>query len=230
MCGIAGILSKTHSTRIIPNLLSILTNLLDRGIDGTGIGYIDSTGKIVINKRDIIATKFAQEHKEAVECNIAIGHVRRPTVGEISDYNSHPLMDCHENIAVIHNGTIENYLPLKELLESEGHNFKGTVDSEVIPHLIEKYYEDYKDIEQSIQKTVDHLEGYYTFSVISNFEPSNVYLYRHHFPLVLLKDDYSYYFSSERKPIAKLLNKSFRAHHLKRDELKILSLEYLESH
>ena len=116
MCGIAGIISKTHSTQIIPNLLSILSNLIDRGIDGTGIGYIDSTGKVIISKKDIIATKFTEEYKQPVECNIAIGHVRRPTVGEVSEFNSHPLVDCHENIAVIHNGTVKNYQSLKNEL------------------------------------------------------------------------------------------------------------------
>ncbi|MHA1131953.1 MAG: class II glutamine amidotransferase [Candidatus Helarchaeota archaeon] len=225
MCGIAGILSKTHSTQIIPNLLTILSNLLDRGIDGTGIGYFDSNGKIIINKKDIIATKFTQDYWEEVDCKIAIGHVRRPTIGEISDYNSHPLMDCHENIAVIHNGTIENYHSLKQDLVSGGHIFRGTVDSEVIPHLIEAFYEDYEDLGKSIQKTVECLKGYYTFSVISNFEPNSVYLYRHHFPLVLVKDEESYYFSSERKPLAQLLNKPFRATHLKKGEMKLLSLE-----
>ncbi|MFX1298708.1 MAG: class II glutamine amidotransferase [Promethearchaeota archaeon] len=209
MCGIAGIISKFRSTNIIPNLLSILTNLIDCGKDGTGIGYIDNNSKIVINKKDIIATKYFQEYKEAIECNIAIGHVRRPTIGCISELNSHPLMDCHENIAVIHNGTLKNYKSLRQELELEGHIFKGSVDSEVIPHLIEKYYDNCGNLEKSIQKTINQLEGYYTFAIISNFEPYNVYLHRHHYPLVLLRDDDRCYFSSERKPLAKLLNKSF---------------------
>ncbi|MHA1649681.1 MAG: class II glutamine amidotransferase [Candidatus Helarchaeota archaeon] len=228
MCGIAGILSKTNSTQIIPNLLAILTNLIDRGQDGTGIGYIDHQGNLVIKKKDVSALDFLEENKnEKVECNIAIGHVRFPTVGVTSKFNSHPLLDCTGNIAVAHNGTIKNYRTLQNELTTEGHIFLSSVDSEVIPHLIEKYFEKYDDLEKSIRKTIDRLEGYYTFTVISNFEPDKVYLYRHHFPLVLVKDENTYYFSSDRSPLVKLLNKPIRAKHLKEGEL--LALSYLDS-
>jgi len=223
MCGIAGIVSRSESRSNVPNLLSILSNLLDRGKEGTGIGYLDRAGKIVIHKREIPANMFAANFKgEEVDCNIVIGHVRLPTVGDISETNSHPVIDEFGNIAVAHNGTINNYMTIKEQLKKEGHNFKGNVDSEVIPHLIQKYYQESGDMETSIQKTVEQLEGYYTFSVISKYQPEKVYLYRHHFPLVLYKDESITYFSSERKPLAQLLKKRFRAKHLKEDELVVL--------
>ena len=224
MCGIAGILSKSQSNSTIPNLLSILSNLINRGKDGTGIGYFDCHHKMVIRKKEIAAPQFSENYNEKnVDCNIAIGHVRLPTVGEISEFNSHPLLDCSGNIAVIHNGTIKNYSPIKNELSKKGHNFRGTVDSEVLPHLIEEYYDKTNDFEKAIQKSVKRMEGYFTFSVISNYEPEKVYLYRHHFPLVVLKDDDQTYFSSERKPLAQLLQKRFRVKHLKKDELAILS-------
>ncbi|NVM52092.1 MAG: class II glutamine amidotransferase [Candidatus Helarchaeota archaeon] len=223
MCGIAGIISKSDSSNIIPNLLSILSNLIARGKDGTGIGYFNRNGRIVIHKKEISAPYFSENFKgEIVDCNIAIGHVRLPTIGAISEFNSHPIMDSYGNIAVVHNGTIRNSHYLKKELREDGHFFKGTVDSEVIPHLIEKYYYKFNDLEKSIQKTIECLEGYYTFSVISNFEPDKVYLYRHHFPLVLVKDEGKTYFSSERKPLSQFLKKRFRARHLKKDELVIL--------
>ncbi len=223
MCGIAGIVSKSESRSNVPNLLSILSNLLDRGKDGTGIGYLDRAGKIVVHKREIPANVFAEDFKgEEVDCNIVIGHVRLPTVGDITETNSHPVIDESGNIAVVHNGTIRNYMKLKEELKKEGHEFKGNVDSEVIPHLIEKYFGESGDMEQAIQKTVTQLEGYYTFSVISKYDPDKVYLYRHHFPLVLYRDEKFTYFSSERKPLSQLLKKRFRAKHLKEDELVVL--------
>ncbi len=224
MCGIAGIISKSDSTSIIPNLLSILSNLINRGEDGTGIGYFNHHGKLVIRKKEIAAPQFSKIFKgDNIDCNMAIGHVRFPTIGEISKFNSHPLLDCTGNIAVIHNGTIKNYIPLKNELRKEGHIFKGTVDSEVLPHLIEKYYDKTNDFEESIIKSIKRLEGYFTFSVISNHEPEKVYLYRHHFPLILLREEDQIFFSSERKPLAQLLKKHFRARHLKKDELAILS-------
>jgi glucosamine--fructose-6-phosphate aminotransferase (isomerizing) len=224
MCGIAGIVSEYESPNLISNLLSILTNLINRGKDGTGIGYIDNNRKIIIQKQDIAAPEFkAHFGKENIKCNLAIGHVRCPTIGEICDVNSHPILDCTGNIAVVHNGTITNHGALRA--ELADHEFKGSVDSEVIPHLIEKYYDDTGDLEKSIRKTISRLEGYYTFSVISNYEPVKVYLYRHHFPLVLYtdKDAEKTYFSSERKPLAQLLNKRFRAKHLKPNELLVLN-------
>ena len=178
---------------------------------------------MVIQKKEIAAPQFRNDFKGVnVDCNIAIGHVRLPTVGAVSECNSHPILDCSKNIAVIHNGTIENFASLKKELICEGHIFRGTVDSEVIPHLIEKFYEKTNDLEKAIQKSVELLEGYYTFSVITNYEPDSVYLYRHHFPLLLLKDEDKYFFSSERKPLAQFLNKRFRAKHLKKDELVVL--------
>ncbi len=223
MCGIAGILSKSQSPSIVPNLLSILTNLIDRGKDGTGIGYIDKNGKIKIQKKDISAYKFTQNYKDKVECNVAIGHVRLPTVGPISESNSHPIMDCNNKIAVVHNGTIKNWQHLRKQLEEEKHIFRGSVDSEVIPHLIEKYYEDSKDLEKAILRTVDQLEGYYTFGVLSDYEPENIFLYRHHFPIMVYKDENESYFSSERKPLATLLKKRLRVKNLKKNELHVLS-------
>jgi glucosamine--fructose-6-phosphate aminotransferase (isomerizing) len=230
MCGIAGIISNFRSQKIIPNLLSILSNLVSRGKDGTGIGYIDQNGKIVIQKKDIAANDFLEEYVGTkIDCNIAIGHVRAPTVGIVSEFNSHPLFDCYEKIAVIHNGTIKNRKKLRVELENEGHIFRGTVDSELIPHLIEKYYNEYNDLEKSISKTVTRLEGFYTFCVISNFEPENVYLYCHHFPLLLLKDKNKYYFSSERSPLEKLLKKPIRVKNLKKDEITVLSADLIEN-
>jgi len=230
MCGIAGIISNFPSQKNIPNLLSILSNLVSRGKDGTGIGYIDQNGKIVIQKKDIAANDFFEEYTGIkIDCNIAIGHVRASTVGIVSELNSHPLLDCYGNIAVVHNGTIKNRKNLRMELENEGHTFRGTVDSELIPHLLEKYYYEYNNLEKSISKTVMRLEGYYTFCVISNFEPENVYLYRHHFPLLILKDEDKYYFSSERKPLVKLLEKRIRVKNLKKDEITVLSTDSIEN-
>lgn len=224
MCGIAGILSDYQSTSLVPNLLAILSNLINRGKDGTGIGYIDNNGKIIIHKTERAAPEFTEEFGDLnVDCNLAIGHVRLPTVGIISELNSHPVLDCTGNIAVAHNGTIKNFNHLVTRLKNENHIFKTTIDSEVIPHLLEKYYNKTENMEKSILKTVEHLEGYYTFAVLSNYEPDRVYLYRHHFPMVVFKDEDDTYFSSERKPLVQVLSKRFRAHHLKKDELNILS-------
>lgn len=143
-------------------------------------------------------------------------------MGEISEVNSHPILDCTGDIAVVHNGTIKNYKSLKR--ELENHKFRGSVDSEVIPHLIEEYFDKTNDLETAIRKSIKRLEGYFTFSVISNHEPAQVFLYRHHFPLVIYKDkdQNMTYFSSERKPLAQLLQKQFRVRHLRQGELIIL--------
>ncbi|MHA1266368.1 MAG: class II glutamine amidotransferase [Candidatus Helarchaeota archaeon] len=222
MCGIAGVISEYHSPHLISNLLTILSNLVNRGKDGTGICYIDHDGTLKIHKEEIASPVFTEKFNSSINCNLAIGHVRLPTVGPISELNSHPVTDCSETIAVVHNGTIRNYKELKENLTNEGHIFRGSVDSEVIPHLIEKNFHETKNIKNSIQNTIKELEGYYTFSLISIYEPQKIYLYRQHFPLILYKDGSTIYFSSERKPLAQLLKKSFRAKHLKENELVIL--------
>lgn len=136
MCGIIGYCGPKNAVHI---LLEGLKRLEYRGYDSAGIctcsgntlTTIKTKGKIKDLQSRIPANSFA---------NFGIGHTRWATHGEVNDINAHPHEDCASKISVVHNGIIENFESLKNMLVQEGHKFKSATDSEVIVHLIEKYY------------------------------------------------------------------------------------------
>jgi len=180
MCGIIGYVGPRAVDAV---LLAGLWKLEYRGYDSSGIAVI-SDGEIrvkkAIGKLKVLADIL---DKEPLSGNIGIGHTRWATHGESSPENAHPQTDCSDTIAVVHNGIIENYISLKGKLIKEKHIFRSFTDSEVIPHLIEKYYKD--NLESAVRCAMNELEGSYAFAVISAKEPDKIVCCKKNTPLVI---------------------------------------------
>ncbi|MFA5368603.1 MAG: glutamine--fructose-6-phosphate transaminase (isomerizing), partial [Candidatus Paceibacterota bacterium] len=113
----------------------------------------------------------------------AIGHTRWATTGEVTKENAHPHLDCADEIFVVHNGIVENYKELKQKLIQEGHKFKSETDTEVIAHLIEKYFED--NLEKAIRRALKDIRGTYGLAVISTRDPEKLVVARMSSPLII---------------------------------------------
>ena len=137
MCGIIGYTGNRAATQII---LDGLTSLEYRGYDSAGIAVIDSAGEPSIHKAagklDNLKKILENGHPEGTS---GIGHTRWATHGGPTDFNAHPHTDCSDEVMVVHNGIVENYLDLKQELIAHGHHFSSPTDAECIPHFIESF-------------------------------------------------------------------------------------------
>jgi glucosamine--fructose-6-phosphate aminotransferase (isomerizing) len=148
MCGIIAYFGNKNAA---PILIGGLKKLEYRGYDSAGVCLL---GKEKLNCAKVKG-RVSELEKLALALepsNIGIAHTRWATHGEPSEINAHPHFDCKKEIAVVHNGIIENYSSLKEILEKEGHVFASKTDSEVLSHLIEKFYTD--NLENADRKSV----------------------------------------------------------------------------
>lgn len=138
MCGIVG---YTGTAPVRDILLEGLRKLEYRGYDSAGIA-VETNDKISIVRRVGKVEELAKAVEDwDVTSTCGIGHTRWATHGRPTEPNAHPHSDCSGKIAVVHNGIIENFVQLRDLLESEGHVFKSETDTEIVAHLIEKYYD-----------------------------------------------------------------------------------------
>ena len=150
MCGIVGF---TGNSPAAPFLLEGLQRLEYRGYDSAGIAVIDNS--VISTEKTVGRIKSLIEQTDGgktVAGNIGIGHTRWATHGAPSLENAHPHLSCDKNFAVVHNGIIENYSVLKKQLKSEGYVFASQTDTEVVPHLLEKYYNG--DLVETVSKVV----------------------------------------------------------------------------
>ncbi len=185
MCGIFGCVLKEGNAA--PLIHSSLKHLEYRGYDSVGIATI-SEGKIFIKKD---AGKIDEVDKivnlDDMPGTIGIGHTRWATHGAPLKVNSHPHMDCKGEIAVVHNGIIENFMELKNELENLGHKFVSKTDTEVMPHLIEETLKQNPklSLQQAVTESLKRIEGSYAFAIISSREPDKIICARNESPLVL---------------------------------------------
>ncbi len=179
MCGIVGYVG---SRPVVPIVLKGLAKLEYRGYDSAGIA-VWQDGNLNIEKtagRLTVLEERLQAHP--LHGFIGMGQTRWATHGRPSDVNAHPHLDCTGKIAVIHNGIIENYMELKEMLIAEGHVFKSQTDTEVVPHLIEKHYNG--DLEATVRKVLHIVEGSYALTIMHADEPDKVIGARKDSPLI----------------------------------------------
>ncbi len=162
MCGIVGYIGYRQAQ---PILLDSLAKLEYRGYDSCGIAIRGSGIKVC---KDAVRVGVLEASSPRIEGSTGIGHTRWATHGMPSAANAHPHLDCTGKIAVVHNGVITNYQKLKSRLIVEGHVFASETDTEVIPHLIEKYY--HGDIGKAVAAAVDQLEGSYGIVVLTEDE------------------------------------------------------------
>ena len=179
MCGIIGYVGPRDVSSV---LLGGLWRLEYRGYDSSGLALI-SNGELGIRKVPGKLSELAELIKRnPVTGQIGIGHTRWATHGCPQENNTHPLVDCNEEIALVVNGIIENYLSLKDELEAKGHIFRSLTDSEVIVHLIEENIA--KGLSEAVKRTVKKLTGNFAFAVISTKEPDKIVAARHDAPLI----------------------------------------------
>ncbi|MBA1336328.1 MAG: Glutamine--fructose-6-phosphate aminotransferase [isomerizing] [Firmicutes bacterium] len=180
MCGIVGYIGDKNAT---PILIDGLRRLEYRGYDSAGIAVYNG-GEVEVKKykgRLSILEERLREHP--VLGSLGIGHTRWATHGEPSDVNSHPQTSMKGNIAIVHNGIIENFQPLKEWLIGEGYSFQSDTDTEVVAHLIDYYYDG--SLEEAVIKTVERLEGSFALGIISCAEPDKMVAVRKDSPLIV---------------------------------------------
>jgi len=201
MCGIIGYVGNKNAVGI---LLHGLKKLEYRGYDSAGISYIEDSNIQTIKIAGKINKLEKAVPKEA-NSNIGIGHTRWATHGIVNETNAHPHIDCKNNIAVVHNGIIENFSALKKILENEGHKFHSSTDSEVIAHLIEKFMED--DLEDAVIKALKLIEGAYGIAVISDKEPDKIVVARLSSPLVIGMGENENFVASDASAIASYTKK-----------------------
>jgi glutamine---fructose-6-phosphate transaminase (isomerizing) len=158
MCGIVG---YTGERQAQPVLLKCLARLEYRGYDSCGIAVADDAIRV---HKDIIRVATLARTAPTLKGTAGIGHSRWATCGEPSQINAHPHSDCSGNIAVVHNGVINNYEALKQQLIGEGHHFASETDTEVIPHLIEKYY--HGSLTEAVAAALADVDGSYAIAVL----------------------------------------------------------------
>lgn len=181
MCGIVGYAGDRN---VIPVLINGLKKLEYRGYDSAGIAYIDNDGNMIIKKEK---GKLSELEKIVAEDKatgtVGIGHTRWATHGEPNFVNSHPHTNTIGDLAIVHNGIIENYLQLKDWLNNKGVSFKSETDTEVIAHLINYFLEG--DLKAAVSKAVRMLEGSYAIGAISSRFPDEIVAVRKDSPLVV---------------------------------------------
>mgnify|MGYP005830965557 CR=1 FL=1 len=192
MCGIVGFVGKRDCVEVLVDQLSKLEY---RGYDSAGIAVLGN-GQVAVAKsvgkiRDLNVMLSAEKPSGEV----GIAHTRWATHGPPSTRNAHPHTDCTGDIAVVHNGIIENYLELREHLKAKGHIFKSETDTEVVPHLIEEHFDG--DLIAAVRRAVAQLEGSFALAIISRHIPGTVIGVRKDSPLILGVGDGETYLASD---------------------------------
>lgn len=199
MCGIVGYIGERDS---VPIIIESLARLEYRGYDSAGIAVIDGNGALTGSKAEGKLSRLAERlgNGNRLRGSVGVGHTRWATHGRPNDANAHPHMDCTGNIAVVHNGIIENYASLRARLIELGHVFKSETDTEVLAHLIELHYDG--DLEAALRKTLADVRGAYALGVISSDDPDHLIFARNGAsPLVVGIGDGEMYVASDTPAI-----------------------------
>ena len=195
MCGIVGYVGKK---RVVPVIIEGLRRLEYRGYDSAGIAVCGNGDGLQIRRAEGKLRNLEEVIRlKPLDGTYGIGHTRWATHGRPTEENAHPHRDCTGKIVVVHNGIIENYVVLKRKLIEEGHKFTTETDTEVIAHMVEKYYIKEANghrpsLEEAVRKTVGQLTGVFAMAVISADEPNKIIAARNGPPAVigLGKDEY----------------------------------------
>ena len=214
MCGIVGYIGDKSA---VPILMEGLQKLEYRGYDSAGVA--------VYTKESIEVRKYKgrlsvlEEHlkKETLDGSLGIGHTRWATHGEPSDMNSHPHTNCSGDIAVVHNGIIENYMSIKSMLMEKGYTFRSETDTEVLAHYVDYFYKD--DLLEAVTKVLEKIRGSYAFAVISRREPDKIICVRKENPLIVGIGNGENFIASD---IPAILNHTRRIYLLNENELAVI--------
>ncbi len=206
MCGIFGCILRTGEAA--PPIHKGLKKLEYRGYDSVGIATLQGNQLFIKKDSGKIDNVHATHNLDALPGRLGIGHTRWATHGAPYQVNAHPHTDCNNQIAVVHNGIIENFAELKTELEESGHTFRSKTDTEVIPHLIEQKLKEGLSLVDAVRETVKRLDGSYALAVISVKEPDKIVCARKESPLVLGVAEDSLYVASDIPAFLSETNKS----------------------
>lgn len=225
MCGIVGYIGKQDSVSV---LLEGLRRLEYRGYDSAGVAVLDRNNIRIVKTPGKIKDLTRLVGKiDFSFAGLGIAHTRWATHGAPTKANAHPHTDCHKNFSVAHNGIIENYLDLKKELLEQGHKFISQTDTEVVVHLIEKYYKN--NLRGAFLKALNKLKGSFALVLISNRHPDRLLFARVGSPLVIGVGKDENFVASDVSAILSYTNrviyiKDRQVGEIERDRLQIFNL------
>ena len=217
MCGIVGYVGPRKA---YPLLMEGLQRLEYRGYDSAGVALLENDGMVIQKSAGKIAGLMEKLQDCDFKATTGIAHTRWATHGEPNDINAHPHTGKTGKIAVVHNGIIENYSAIKEVLKRQGHVFQTDTDTEILAHLIEEYYED--NLLQAVRRALTQVEGTYGIAVICTDNPTTMVAARSGSPLVLGCGDGENLIASD---VAALLRHTNRVVYLEDGELAEITPE-----
>lgn len=198
MCGIVGYIGASEA---IHPLFDLMGRLEYRGYDSAGIAIVNESIQTFKAEGSVDDLRSITPD---VKGSVGIGHTRWATHGKPSFENAHPHCNCTDTIAVVHNGIIENYIEIKDKLIDSGHEFRSETDTEVLPHLIEEYYDGHDgDLESAVRNTLSMVRGSYALAAIGAGEPDRIVVARKDSPLVIGLGDGEFFVASDVSAILK---------------------------
>ena len=199
MCGIVSYFGKKDS---VPFLINGLRRLEYRGYDSAGIALMEGNSIKAVKKAGKVDELDKKIKEFPIKGSIGIAHTRWATHGEPNDINAHPHQDVTSKIYLIHNGIIENYSTLKEVLIRKGFQFKSQTDTEALVNLISDiYFADGLNFEQAVEAALNQVIGTYGIVAFCSDEPNKIVAARHGSPLVLGVGEDEYFIASDASPI-----------------------------
>jgi len=215
MCGIVGYIGNKEATEV---LVEGLSRLEYRGYDSAGIAVYTNRGLEVKKAKGRLAVLEEELNTNPIEGTIGIGHTRWATHGRPSELNAHPHCDCNHDFVVVHNGIIENYLELKDMLIEKGHKFASETDTEVLAHLLEDYYEE--DLEGAVRKVLKTIRGSYAIVVLRRQDLDKIVAARKDSPMVVGLGDGEFFVASD---ITAILNYTRKVYILDDGEMVVIT-------
>jgi len=176
MCGIVGYVGDKNAVGLI---LEGLKRLEYRGYDSAGVAVLNREGLHVRRAAGRIKALEAMLRERPVSGTVGIGHTRWATHGRPSEENAHPHTDCAGALVVVHNGILENYLPLKERLLAQGHVFRSETDTEVLAHLVEHYLRETPRLDGAVKRALREVRGSYAIGVVAASAPDRLVAAKH---------------------------------------------------
>ncbi|HKG05096.1 MAG TPA: glutamine--fructose-6-phosphate transaminase (isomerizing) [Pedobacter sp.] len=199
MCGIVGYIGHKEAW---PLIIKGLKRLEYRGYDSAGIALINNNGLNIYKKAGKVAQLEEFAEGKNLTGSIGIGHTRWATHGEPSDRNSHPHTSQSGDLSIIHNGIIENYAPLKEMLQQKGHEFNSDTDTEVLVHLIDEIHRSENiDLFEAVRLALHEVTGAYAIVIMDESNPDQLIAARKGSPMVIGVGEGEYFIASDATPI-----------------------------
>ncbi len=219
MCGIVGYIGKKDAVSI---LMEGLKRESYRGYDSSGIVVLQGNKPVCIKAVGKLENLEIKVGSSSIGGSVGLGHVRWATHGGVTEANAHPHHDCQSNIWLVHNGIIENYKELKKKLEKKGHKFLSQTDTEVLPHLIENFFQG--NLEDAVRKALKLIRGTYGLAIISKKDPGKIVVARMASPLVISVNGGGGFVASDP---AALVSHSNKAVFLEDGEIAVITPEDL---